>query len=651
MVKNITTFNDLIAEPSSEKIRLVEIQIGENLNNYTWTQHATYTNVYYTTYGTDTITLTTGGKSIIYKDLDRVKGNNVEFTKVSDPSLMNNPGDTRFSQSSTTLYLNVTGLGVTEPKEVEGLESYFTIRFASRGVTLETSPNGYRYYEPFLKSAPSVNMSSSDLFSGSSITGAGRFLFNNEDGLFTTLDDKYIWINHTIKALFGGEDLPYGEYHVVFTGNVYQTSWSRDTYAIDARSYYHELSRSIPEDTLTTAAWPNLIESAKGVAAPIGFGTFSERTAPIAVAIDESYGTDQVEFLCADHTVSSINGAWVDYDDGTGWLALTLDPTLSSANTYKVTDTATRGRIAVRFTAGGYVSDKTRVKVAFAGRVPAGTPADVVDKILTIYLGFSSSDLDSSFTTSAADTDMSIALYLNKPVKVMDVINKILLSDLARFFIDGSGKFHYVTWQPQSSTSYSLDDTDLLSLEIDHPADEHYSRIKVGNQQSGDDQNYLYETYTDDISRYLYDVERQKLVNTYLDNESNAQLLAQRLGLLHRPPLVRVTGRVKWVMAEVQIGDRVSISTAYAPDSTGKGWTGKIIEIYDVRRDFTENETTFVGYTIDSIGSNIGFWTDATAPDWSVATDTDKASSGYWSDANGYADPSDGSSLNVSLWW
>ena len=47
---------------------------------------------------------------------------------------------------------------------------------------------------------------------------------------------------------------------------------------------------------------------------------------------------------------------------------------------------------------------------------------------------------------------------------------------------------------------------------------------------------------------------------------------------------------------------------------------------------------------------NKGFWMGDSAPDWGDASEEERASSGFWCDDYGYADPDDETSKNVSLW-
>ena len=50
-------------------------------------------------------------------------------------------------------------------------------------------------------------------------------------------------------------------------------------------------------------------------------------------------------------------------------------------------------------------------------------------------------------------------------------------------------------------------------------------------------------------------------------------------------------------------------------------------------------------------GDFVGTWMGATAPDWITATPAERLVSGFWTDADGYADPPNAISLNKSLWW
>lgn len=721
---SITLLSDLISTPDTKKIVLAEITPRENLVGESWTQHGTSTNAWYISYLYETITLADSSTTKLVKEVEQTDGKmEVDGTAMSSQTSIvgvdANSNSFWHDTANSLLYVNVGGDPSTT---VAVLLAFFTLRFATEGVVLNS-----KYYEPYLLSAPNIKQSTENILSGYSKIGGGNLFLNNNTGLFDIIVGKFILEHGTVKLLFGGEDLPYSEYQVAFTGHVFSKEWTEEELRLDLKSTQMILNRIVPENTFTLATYPNLDPNMVGVFIPHAYGTFPERLAPIVAAVNESLGTDQVQYKITDHELNSVDGAWVSYDNGSTWTQLSFTDPLTGANQYRVASLP-NSTIDVEFTSGGYVSNETKVKVAFKGEEGADgnlltSCSDIVKHILKDHASFTMSKsagtstlttanklvdsaanftvdgivvsdvvinttdntsttvsaVDSSTTLSlnddifasgeyyeAGEKDMdlisfkeskdesesSIAIYLDSPQKVKDIIDKICLSDNAFFYVDGDGKFVYKVWAPGVDTSApEYDRTDLLSFSALFDSNEHFTRVRVGYSQSPTNNNYLYASNTSTESENEHGESRQKLVNTYLDNFSDANILSQRLLFLHKEHSVRITGTLKWQIIQKNIGDKIYLTSARAPFNSSAGYAKRQMELTSISKNLAKAEITFECDDLKGMGEEIGQWTGSTAPGWATSTESEKQTQGFWSDVNGFIDPSDPKSKNKSRWW
>lgn len=654
---SITTFTQLMAAPISEKVKLVEISPSENLGtNVNWSVYAG--TVYQLSYLYESVTLTNDSVSKILKEVTAMRtidsnDDIVDLTQVDNISECT--ADTTSFYHDTTngiLYVNMDGVtGTGTPLTTLVLMATFTMRFASKGIVL----NGY-YYEPYVESTPTINQSAGDLLSGRSEVSTANMSFYN-DGFWDIPFYKFVWNNRAIAVKFGGEDLPYSEYRTVFTGIITEKNWGLTKVEFQATSIQSKLDILIPSDTYTLTDYPNIYASAIGEVIPIAYGSFDSRTAPIVTAIDESYAANQVKYKLAGHAINSVTSVYILYGNGADWVTLTLDNALSSDNTYKV-DSLTTATIIVRFTAGGYAGDTVKVKVAFEGKeLSAGVlmdnPSDIVKDLITTYSGFTIDDIDTTvFATSKTVSDANVSIYLNSSQSMQDVIRKICLSDMAYFFVNDMGQFSYKTFSPTiavgSTTIYT--DSDFLNYSAKFPSEYEFKAIRVQYSQAyNTNQTYQSTTAHGTNVASIYDVTRSKLVNTYLNSSSDADVLAQRMALLHTPPFEIIEGITKWQFGDVELGDRVTVSLTRLPGEEFPA--NEILEIVSLSKNFSNHTIFFRGIDIRVFGLHVGFWMGASAPNWDTATATERTLSGFWCDADGYADAPNANSLNQSLWW
>jgi len=201
-------------------------------------------------------------------------------------------------------------------------------------------------------------------------------------------------------------------------------------------------------------------------------------------------------------------------------------------------------------------------------------------------------------------------------------------------------------------TYTELKDYDFVSVpETYENNDQLYSRFMVGYGYLCSEESYLYHSETDAESEYKYDRKEEMKVDTYIRGSSDAAILAQRLKLLLKDPTTNMHVDLKIPVIDQLLGDKVQLTMTRAPFEQSTGFSKRHFEISGRSISCFPMVNSLDLFDLKEFGAAIGFWTDASAPTWDNAADADKASDGYWCDANGYAKTGEEASKNVSRWW
>jgi len=669
---SITTFASLIATPNTHKIILAQLTPAEDLQPFAWVQESSpNTDVWRISYLNESVTLTSGDVVTIRKAITGIKADGTSLT-LNNTLLATEAGVTLTTEAGVELttgssianvqaaansywhdidngllYVNVGG----DPTVVTSvLKASFNMYFATEGIALNNV-----YWEPYLLEVPSVRFESMHLHSGYAVTTTGTIVMANNDGYWNVILDKFLWFNQPIKIYFGGEDLPFSEYDPAFTGRMQDKEWDETRVNFRLKDSQLELLRSFPDNLFDTSTYPNMDASSIGNPIPLAWGTFTSSTAPIVTAINESYATNKVQYKICDHAIFSLDGVQVSHDGGITWATVSSG---GGADQYGTVD-LTLATFIVDFTTNGYTNGQTLIRAAFKGVKNADSTqmtffSDYVKDILQTHNSFVDADLNLPiFATSKTDSVFTGAIYLNKVERTIDVIDKICRSDLARFYVNRSGQFEYEVLNPViDSTAPMIDRSDLLSLRANLDTSTYSSIMRIGYSYDYAKGSYTYTQQTDSDALNKYDRKKSKTIDTYLDNQSDAIILAQRELLLRSSPFLRVSGKTKFQLAQIDLGHQIRLTSSRAPFKESAGYASRVFILTGISKNLSrEMGIEFEANDLHGISERIGFWTDTGAPVYTSATDVQKQSQGFWTDSVGRADPADATSVNKSVWW
>lgn len=643
----ITTWEQLIDKPNTNKIVLAEIKPAEQLSGFSLT--GGQSNTYEISYLLETITTADSSTETIRKEISSVTEDGVLLgVQGSIANVESSAGSYWHDTANSTFYIHPVGSDDPSDHTILG---FFPVYFGTGGVYLNNA-----YWQPYIPKdgIPSISQNNPHIHWGISKVSVGKLSLNNERGFFDQIADKFIWVSKEIILRVGGESLPWSEYKRLFTGEVTTTRFNRRRWEVTINSNAFDLlSKSLPPNVFLTADFANLDPAAEGKPIPLAYGTFDVDIAPIVTAINIAHtGSTLIQFQIHDPgmgAIGSITQVYVDYQGGDGW------ETIAHGN-----EDLTNGRFTISNSApSAYVMGTTKVKVAFTGIQDGGNNIDgapeVCEDLLTNIIGYASSALNpTSFTDSKVESDVALNIYLDRKADALSVIEKIASSDLAFFDEDEDGLLRYRTWSPTIDTSATkVKDCDFLSNrvpEVTSDITNLFWKIRVGYAYRQSTGIMLYVESSSDDSRYRYEKTEELVQDTYLRSSSDATVIAQRMNLVTKDPSPNLSIQMKIQLIEKSLGNQLRVTMARAP-SASAGYTDRYFEIYDIRKSCFPFHMEISARDLGEYVGKVGYWVEADAPAWGVASDSEKNTSGFWCDSEGRADSGDASSNNVSIWW
>jgi len=635
-----TSFTALMAEPTSKKIFLAELNLAEELTGWTLTAAQTYT--YEISFLNETITLADSTTENIRKAISSLEEDGTALTeKTSIATVEAISGSYWHDTANSKLYMHPSG---DDSPALHTILGFFWLYFATDGVILNSI-----YYEPYIaeNGIPGIRQSNPNLYWGIAQISEGILKFLNGRGYFDQISKKFIWTNKKCRILLGGDNLAYGEYQLLYTFRITNKRFTREEFALDIASESFNLMRSIPINKFLISNYPSLDPIAEGKPIPIYYGEYSSTHAPTVTCINSAYGADQYQFKICDHCIESFDEGYVNYDDGAGWSTITIANTNSTLGTFTVTDSS-------------FVLGESKIKVAFHGKSSAAgssaiesAPAIIQDLLINV-LSYTTSNLEStSFQESSAESENVLNVPIEKETETLSIIEQICQSDLAFFDSDENGKFRYRTWRPYIASTYpEIDDTDCLNIpEFTEDNKQIYSTVSIGYAYSCANNSYKFIDNTQTETQYKYDRNEQLQIKSYLRTQSDAITLAQRLSYLTKTPTVKLRTELKLPIIDKLLGDKIQLTIKRAPTISSSGYENQIFEIDEKEISCFPFINKIEAFDLKDFGGNIGYWTSVAAPNWSTASNAQKRVAGYWSDSSGYIDPTDSTSLNQSLWW
>jgi len=314
-----------------------------------------------------------------------------------------------------------------------------------------------------------------------------------------------------------------------------------------------------------------------------------------------------------------------------------------------------------------YWDGKAELSVDVLGKTSSGTflqtSSEIAQDILTV-LGETSFDT-AAFAAAKLYFDMGAdrfgnkryhmkpSLYIDTEVEAIKIIERLNVACFTYLYVNASGQWSYnaIAPEPESTSFPNYDEANLISLRRDDDTDKIFTQVNATfAKYHAEDRNSLEIETSDKFLKYRgREAHIIKEVALDLWDSTDANYWAQRAIGNQAFPLVTyqtVIPRFGLVLAP---GDKLRVIRT-------RGGVDEILEVLEIDFNLTTKQATLILGNVRGWGRSSGFWVADSQPDWDN-TDTDleckdaAAESGFWTDANGFADTTDARSFNVSRWW
>ena len=619
---SITTFEKLINSATSRKTVLVEIQPSQHVQD--WDLHSG--SIYKSTIGTI--------------DVQSVYEDGSAYTVKTSVAAM----------SASTYYYDGNILYI----QCSSGTPYAKVIVANYKVYISNDAKVFNnhYYEPALLTIPVIKQSKPELFWGVSIISSGKITISN-GGLYDSAFHDWAWANKKITVLFGGEDLPYTEYDTIFDGIIIRKKFSTDKIDFDFEDRKRMFEASLPYDAFDATTYPNIDPEDVGKPIPYVWGTVSKM--PV-VCTNKQETTSTYSFkICSTstHSISEINTVYVNDVART---ALASD---TGAATFTIDDAFYAPGDMVSVDCVGYLS----------GTV-LSNPIDILRE-LTVLLGIPDSDWDTTARATAYTdaADFPCCLVMDNFTPVIDPVAQLMKSCMGNFYINNDGKYTVTIWTPDiSGATDSISDIEIRNLLVRSETETIRKILRCGWKKKWANDTYAYRQKTSGTTKYIYDIDRSRTVDTLQTTADGVDLWLARMELLYTSATNELSFDMKMQFIDKNIGDRFLISFRRRREDSDIPWISSMaVEIQSITKNFMDSVIKLKVDDLKGAGADAGKWTDnppsfptglggttVTAWDssWSAAQKSYAHDNwGFWTDADGLIDPADGTTLNQSRWW
>jgi len=535
--------------------------------------------------------------------------------------------------ASRTLYVQTTA---ADSPLLHKMQIFFKMRFSSgKNPDLNTLVIDDEYYRPRLLPG-GLNlgrMEIESIFYGTGIVNSCSVTFDNSDGYFDRYARKYTWKGRLVEIYHGdgANQVDPADEAQVGTFRILNYEIDDRTFILNLESAIRSFSVTLPIRKFLIADYPNMDPAIAGKYIPYLRGPWIG--APCYL-IDSGANRWKI----ADHALDYINQVRVDET------AVTRTDDLTNGE-FVLDDPVTEGARVVADC--GY-----NIDIDGNGGSDDQLMGSALKDICLNYLNFQEDELDlPSFAALDSNYPAPIKIYIGiEGASAADIIATAERSMFGYVKVADDGKITTALFDPNASTAVAFDDLDFYNVRQFPDGGRVFDRSHIGYDFDLFNDRYSYVGEEDsDVTAEFPDADSTTF-DTFLINESDAQALNQLLKLVaaHEPLKLEIDVTAKGFRAT--IADIVSMTRERGFTLSG-AFAGEKFIVREWERDYEDARAKLILEDFFGIGSNLGYWTADSAPAWDDATHNDKDTSGYWTDDDGFADPADASSQNVSAWW
>lgn len=636
----MTALTDALGHPNIKRIFLAEITAGNEITAWTADTGTTY-------YST---------ASYLVTDVKEDGASLTERSTLAD--CRSNTGSWYYDSSNSRVYVNATAGADPYTKTIQAVYQFY---FSNHAVIFNNN-----YYEPRIKSIPSLSLRIEEKFTGVIQLGGGTITFNNEDAYFDSISSLQ-WRSGMTTIRMGVDHITamaYADYETI--GTWLNENWSINdgTFTLRLTEYKIRIKNKIPNETYTRTDYPLMREKDIGRALQIAYGAVKDAN---PVCTDLSTRT----FKLANHAIVGIDSIRVKNESSGVWEQKSAASTTLASGTFTMSsaDWSDGAEIAVDF----------RGKAT--GSIVMDNAADIVKDILQTYVLEPASSIDSTsftdahntldggilFNSSNRKTHYPIAVYIDKPIEADKIISTINATVGAYLFADSTGKYYYKVFDPvQGEGLIEFTEADILDISIDISTEnvtkasvKYNKRYLQGWSEVKDHENDRYQHI------FGYSAANFKEYDAYVSESTYALALAQKIVAYEGPESksIRISVHSR-IAATIQPSDFVRIIYSRLE-------IDNVFEVLSINHNLSGDKTTLVLGNNHGLDERYGFWMSDSdvlptrfsnltgygsgSLTWNDNWDDEiktwvRQNVGYWTDANGFASTTDLESNNATGW-
>ena len=490
-------------------------------------------------------------------------------------------------------------------------------------------------YESRLLSMSTMTLSAGQLLEPRVTMPRMSIELDNADNEIATLLDTYEWGNQTVTIKLGQGTAP-ADYTTVFVGTIqYPGGVSFDDtsarFELDDKRQKDE--RVLPKTKFFATTYANVEEKSRNLAIPLVYGDWRTSAAGGEKVPCYCINTSTRQFKIAAHALKSIDNI---YKNGS---AATIASTDLANGEFVMTDAYDQTTDIVTANVRGATHDGSA-----SGTLLEQLP-DIVQDILTTQLGVTSGNIDSTAFDAWESNlgDVKTRRHISAETSSNTIITEALVEGFADLIIvDGKYTPKYRLAGLTDLDTYR--DFDMVS------SSDGIKQFSVQRDPERITLNQIVAEYRYDPTNLKYagrfDLEdsaaialvgtrrRRRMKYQWIYIDADAETRAER-------ELYTFSDELE--MATVGIGPRAmtkiptdQFRLIYSKYTDASGY-GVPFMIRDISVDFNNMRTQVRGWNILTLAA--GRYTAATAPNWTSSTLAQREEHGFWTDADGFADP------------
>jgi hypothetical protein len=508
-----------------------------------------------------------------------------------------------------------------------------TVRYARDAVTFDDGT----VYEARLLSMSAMTLSAGQILDPRVTMPSLSLSLDNSDSAISDLLDDYEFGNKrtTVKI---GQGTASADYTTVFVGTVLFPSgieFDDTTVTIDLDDERMKDERVLPVRKFFTSTYANVEEKSKNLPIPFVYGDWRTSAAGGETVPCYCINTSTKTFKIADHAIKQIEAVYKN-----GVAATVTSSNLTTAE-FTISDSYDQLTDVITANIQGATDDATS-----SGNLLESLP-DIVDDILTTHLSVSTSNINASaFTAWTANVGtVKARRHISTEVSSNSLITDALIEGFADLIIE-DGKY---TPKFRIASLTSLDqyrDYDMMARQ------DGVKQFKVSRDPERITLNQIVANYNYDPVNLKYkgrfDEEdaaaialvgsrrRRRMEYKYIYQDADAETRAERELYAFAAELEMVTVGIGPRSLTKKPTDQFRlVYNKYTDADTGFGVP---FQVRDIQIDFNQMRAMIRAWNILTLSA--GRWTESTAPTWLSSDLVQREEHGFWTDANGYADPS-----------